>query len=152
MPWTWSERVKLVFTRVQTVDVRGWVWCESISLPVHHHRDPLPGPEGSHTLQFFVSDPDWNQKLLWVAGAQPSGETAGQGFAAEDERQFLTALITLSSGSQPNTICLWPPLLSHDTFFSSYPPVDGETDCVYISGDESEILRWVMGLSRLQLV
>lgn len=42
-------------------------------LPVDHHWDPLPGSKRSHTLQLLVSDPDWNQKLLWVAGAQPTG-------------------------------------------------------------------------------
>lgn len=42
-----------------------------VNPPVDHHRDPLPGSEGSHTLQLLVSDPYWNQKLLRVAGAQP---------------------------------------------------------------------------------
>lgn len=50
--------------------------CVSVNPPVHHHRDPLPGSERSHILQFLVSDPYWNQKLLWVAGAQP--EDRGQ--------------------------------------------------------------------------
>lgn len=45
--------------------------CLSADLPVDHHRDPLPGSEGRHTLQLLVSDPYWNQKLLRVAGAQP---------------------------------------------------------------------------------
>lgn len=51
--------------------------CDSVSvnLPVDHHRDPLPGPEGRHTLQLLVSDPYWNQKLLRIAGAQPEDNT-----------------------------------------------------------------------------
>lgn len=43
--------------------------------PVDHHRDPLPGSEGSHTLQLLVSDPYWNQKFLRVAGTQPEDKT-----------------------------------------------------------------------------
>lgn len=46
----------------------------SVNLPVDHHRDPLPGSEGCHTLQLLVSDPYRNQKLLRVAGAQPEDE------------------------------------------------------------------------------
>lgn len=47
--------------------------------PIHNHRDPLPGAEGSHILQLFVCDPHRNQKLLGVTGAQsvkrPDGVT-----------------------------------------------------------------------------
>lgn len=46
----------------------------TVNSPVDHHRDPLPGPEGSHALQLLVGDPYGDQELLGVAGAQPEEE------------------------------------------------------------------------------
>jgi len=54
------------------------------ALPVDHHRDPLPRPEGSHTLQLLISDPYWNQKLLRVAGAQSTEIMGGKGFSVRN--------------------------------------------------------------------
>lgn len=48
-----------------------YITCVPVNLPIDHHRDPLPGSEGSHTLQLLVCDPYWNQELLRVTGAQP---------------------------------------------------------------------------------
>lgn len=45
--------------------------------PIHNHRDPLPGAEGSHVLQLFVCDPHRNQQLLGVTGAQSAKRTDG---------------------------------------------------------------------------
>lgn len=50
---------------------------QQANLPVDNHRDPLPGSEGGHTLQFLVGDPDRDEKLLRVAGAQPDDDTDG---------------------------------------------------------------------------
>lgn len=113
--------------------------------PIHNHRDPLPGAEGSHVLQLFVCDPHRNQQLLGVTGAQsakrPDGVTKGD----------LRPVITRSPG-----MALWEErpgvLLSHrtrglaqrglslDWYFGSPPPALSLVVAVDV-GDSPDILQ-----------
>lgn len=83
-----------------------------VGLPVDHHRDPLPGPEGSHALQLFVGDPDGNQELLRVAGAQPAGETAGQSFAVSNAA-LMTLILTPSVSGRLSSLVILSPVPHH---------------------------------------
>lgn len=65
---------------------------QQVNLPVDNHRDPLPGSEGCHTVQFLVSDPYWDEKLLRVAGAQPDDDTDSTCYFNRKKRLALMSL------------------------------------------------------------
>lgn len=58
--------------------------------PVNHSREPLPGAEGGHVFQLLVSDPDWHQELLRIAGAKPAEGQREQWSDKESERESET--------------------------------------------------------------
>lgn len=112
--------------------------------PIHNHRDPLPGAEGSYVLQLFVCDPHRNQQLLGVTGAQsaekPDGVTKcdprlvitrSPGMALWEERPGILSYRTRAYAPQG---------LSLDWYFGSPPPALSLVVAVDV-GDSPDILQ-----------